>query len=158
MHDVPNKPPSSIVTEEYVNITPDDCTHPGIIDFLQGVIPDRAEEGDAAQGSVPVPGHQLHRHHLTVPHQDVGEDLTPHVTTGHRSPQVTTDHRPPQITGHHRLQVTTSHHRSQVTTGCRSPQVTTGHRSPQVTGHHRSQVTTDHRSPQITGHLKSQVT
>lgn len=43
-------------------------THPGVVNFFQSVVSDRAEEDDALNGALPVGGDQLHAHHLPVPY------------------------------------------------------------------------------------------
>ena len=63
-------------------LPPADTTYPGVVDLLECLVSDGAEEDDALEGSVSVLGHQLHTHHLTVPHHDVCKRLQQ--TTGRR--------------------------------------------------------------------------
>lgn len=50
-------------------------THPVIVDPGEDVVADGAEEDDGLRGAAPTARHQLHAHHLAVPHHDVAEHL-----------------------------------------------------------------------------------
>jgi len=61
-------------------LPPADTTYPGIVNLLERLISDGAEEDYALEGSVSVLSHQFHTHHLAVPHHNVCKRLQQQTT------------------------------------------------------------------------------